>query len=95
MSRKAQGPTTVKKNIKKESMHYFIRHKTIRFIQALAEKDQRTVGTYLDVIAEREAREHLTADEVAQIIRESEQKEAERLAEAEQMLQQRAETAEE
>src|SRR6266487_228362 len=58
------GPSTVKKNIERESQHYFVRHKTHKFIQKLAEKDERPIGSYLDVLIEREARKLLHADQV-------------------------------
>jgi hypothetical protein len=90
MAKKSVGPSTIKKNIKKESMHYFIEHKTARYIQRLAEMDKRPVGSYLDVLLEREARAILPAEEIDAIIQESEQKEAERLAQAQQMLEKQA-----
>ena len=83
---KAVGPSTMKKNIERESNRYFVRHKTHRFIQKLAELDQRPVGSYLDVLLEREARKLLPADQVETIIAEGEAKEIERRAQAEQML---------
>ena len=86
------GPTSVRKNITRESQRYFIRHKTHRFIQALAERDERTVGSYLDVLLEREARQHLSAEQVEEIIQAGERKEAERRAQAEQVLRERQAT---
>ncbi|SRR6266487_2066781 len=83
------GPSTVKKNIERESQHYFVRHKTHKFIQKLAEKDERPIGSYLDVLIEREARKLLPADQVDEIIAEGETKEAERRAQAEQLLRER------
>jgi len=88
-----QGVSTVKKNIKKESNHYFVSHATHRFIQELSKKDKRPIGTYLDILIEREARKVLTADQVEAIMAESEQKEAERRREAEQMLQEKERAA--
>jgi hypothetical protein len=85
MPRKA-GVSTVKKNIERESIHYFVRHKTNRFIQKLAEKDERPVGSYLDVLAEREARRLLPAEVVDEIIAEGEREEAKRRQEAEREL---------
>jgi predicted solute-binding protein len=85
-----KGLSKVKKNIEKESIHYFVKHKTYKFIQKLAEKDERTVGGYLDQLAEREARKNLTQEEIDMIIVESNRMEEERRAQAEQMLAEQA-----
>ena len=77
------GLTTLKKNIVRESHPYFVRQKTHRFIQRLAEQDERTVGTFLDVLIEQVARLRLPAQEVEQIIEEAAREEERRRQEAE------------
>jgi len=78
------GPTTLRKNIVRESHPYSIRHKTHLFIQRLAELDERTVGSYLDVLVEGVARAQLSAEAFDQIVREGEAIEEKRRREAEE-----------
>jgi hypothetical protein len=78
------GPTTLRKNIVRESHPYSIRHKTHLFIQRLAELDERTVGSYLDVLIESVAKEKLSAEAFEQIVREGEAIEQNRRREAEE-----------
>jgi hypothetical protein len=93
MSKRSIGPSTAKKNIKKESQHYFVLHQTHRYLQVLARQDDRTIGTYLDRLIEREAKKNLPAELVEQIIQESQAKEAERLAQAEHILEEQKKAA--
>jgi hypothetical protein len=74
----------VPKNIARTSSAYTLLHQTIQFTKMLAQHDKRTVGTYLDVLIEREARKHLPAAVVEAIIADGRAKEAERRAVAEQ-----------
>ena len=78
------GPTTLRKNIVRESHPYSIRHKTHLFIQRLAELDERTVGSYLDVLVEREARAQLSQEAFDELVREGEAIEEKRRREAEE-----------
>jgi hypothetical protein len=84
---KTKGPYTVKKNIARESARYLLKHQTPKLISALAENDERQVGTYLDRLVEAEARKVLPADRVEQIIKEGQEEEARRLAEAERLIE--------
>ena len=93
MPKKGVGPSTVKKNIHRESNHYFVKHETHRFIQELAKEDERTIGTYLDRLVEREARKVLPPDRVEAILAESRAKETERRTQAEQMLREQEHSA--
>ena len=78
------GPTTLRKNIVRESHPYSIRHKTHLFIQRLAELDERTVGSYLDVLIEGVAKAQLSPEAFERIVREGEEIEEKRRREAEE-----------
>lgn len=84
---KAKGPYTVKKNIERESAHYLLKHQTIKLIHTLAKADERPVGTYIDRLVEAEARKVLPGEVVEQIIKDGQEEEARRRAEAEKLLE--------
>ena len=87
---KTKGVYTVKKNIERESAHYLLKHQTPKLIAALARADERPVGTYIDRLVEETARKILPGDVVETIIREGQEEERKRRAEAEQMLEEAA-----
>lgn len=83
MPRKTIGLTTLRKNIVRESHPYFVRHKTHRLIQQLAEKENRSTGAFLDELIEQIARKRLPAEVVEQTTIEGSQEEQRRRQEAE------------